>query len=248
MKKFGILGMLLRVFLPTIVLSSLYLLIGWFCRSIPHILLFCLIALFTMIPIELGFILYDSKREDGRCSLKSALVGQEKIPLWQMILYAAVFFGVAGLASVFIQPVELNLLSGVRNYLLSLLPAGFDWNDLAYIKSFPKGTLIATCIFYGIFNVLIGPITEELFFRGYLTSHYGKQNMGTPVLIALLFSLYHLWLPFNNVFRIVIFVPLAVAVYKKKNISISILFHCLCNLFSVLSFCTAILSSGSELS
>ena len=130
-------------------LSSLYLLIGWFCRSIPHILLFC---------------------------------------------------------------------------------------------------LIATCILYGIFNVLIGPITEELFFRGYLTSHYGKQNMGTPVLIALLFSLYHLWLPFNNVFRIVIFVPLAVAVYKKKNISISILFHCLCNLFSVISFCTAILSSGSELS
>ncbi len=77
-------------------LSSLYLLIGWFCRSIPHILLFC---------------------------------------------------------------------------------------------------LIATCILYGIFNVLIGPIT----------------------------------------------VPLAVAVYKKKNISISILFHCLCNLFSVISFCTAIL-------
>ena len=95
-------------------LSSLYLLIGWFCRSIPHILLFCLIALFTMIPIELGFILYDSKREDGRCSLKSALVGQEKSPLWQMILYAAVFFGVAGLASVFIQPVELNLLSGAE--------------------------------------------------------------------------------------------------------------------------------------
>lgn len=241
MRKISTPGLLLRVFLPTVVFSSVYLVIGWFCRSIPHILLFCLIALFTMVPIELGFIFYDSRKEYGRCSLKSALVGQEKIPLWQMILYAAVFFGVAGLASVLIQPVEINLLGGIRDHLLSLLPTGFDWNDLEYIKHFPKWMLMATCVFYGIFNVLIGPITEELFFRGYLTSHYRKQNIGTPVLIAVLFSLYHLWLPFNNVFRIVIFVPVAVIVYKKKNISISILFHCLCNLFSVISFCTAIL-------
>ena len=93
----------------------------------------------------------------------------EKIPLWQIILYALILFGVAGLASVVIQPVELQLLGGVRNHLLSLLPAGFDWNDMAYLKSFPRATLVATCVFYGIFNVLIGPITEELFFRGYLS-------------------------------------------------------------------------------
>ncbi len=112
---------------------------------------------------------------------------------------------------------------------------------MEYLKSFPRATLVATCVFYGIFNVLIGPVTEELFFRGYLTSHYEKQNTGTPILVAVLFSLYHLWLPFHNVFRIIIFVPPAVVVYKKKNIYISILFHCLCNLFSVISFCTAIL-------
>ena len=118
--------MLFQVFLPTVVFSSLYLVIGWFCLSIPHILLFCLIALFTMVPIELGFILHDSRKEQGRYSLKSASAGQEKIPLWQIILYAAVFFGVAGLASAFIQPLELQLLGGVRNHLLSLLPAGFE--------------------------------------------------------------------------------------------------------------------------
>ena len=241
MKKINLPRLLFRVFLPTVVLSSLYLLIGWFCHAIPHILLFCLIALFTMVPIELGFILYDSKKECGQYSFKSAFAGQEKIPLWQIILYAAFFFGAAGLASAFIQPAELQLLGGVRNHLLSLLPVGFDWNDMEYLKSFPRATLVATCVFYGIFNVLIAPITEEFFFRGYLTSHYEKRNVGTPTLIAVLFSLYHLWLPFNNVFRIVIFVPLAIAVFKKKNISISILFHCLCNLFSVISFCTAIL-------
>ena len=187
--------------------------------------------------------IYDARQQEGIRSLffKECLCRAGKIPLWQIILYALVFFGVAGLASVFIQPVELQLLGGVRNHLLSLLPTGFDWNDMEYLKSFPRATLVATCVFYGIFNVLIGPVTEELFFRGYLTSHYEKQNTGTPILVAVLFSLYHLWLPFHNVFRIIIFVPLAVVVYKKKNNYISILFHCLCNLFSVISFCTAIL-------
>ena len=104
MKKINLSGLLVRVFLPTAVLSSLYLIIGWFCRSIPHILLFCLIALFIMVPTELGFILYDSKREYGRYSL----------------------------------------------------------------KSFLRGMLVFTCVFYGIFNVLIGPITEELFSGGIL--------------------------------------------------------------------------------
>ena len=54
MKKISTFGLRFRAFLPTVVLSSLYLLIGWFCHSIPHILLFCLIALLTMVPIELG--------------------------------------------------------------------------------------------------------------------------------------------------------------------------------------------------
>ena len=161
MKKINLPRLLFRVFLPTVVLSSLYLLIGWFCHAIPHILLFCLIALFTMVPIELGFILYDSKKECGQYSFKSAFAGQEKIPLWQIILYAAFFFGAAGLASAFIQPAELQLLGGVRNHLLSLLPVGFDWNDMEYLKSFPRATLVATCVFYGIFNVHRG-----VFFQG----------------------------------------------------------------------------------
>ena len=86
--------------------------------------------------------------------------------------------------------------------------------------------------------MLIGPITEELFFRGYLTSHYEKQNSFTPILITVLFSLYHFWLPFNNVFRILAFAPVA---YKKKNLYISICFHCFCNLVSVVSFVIEVL-------
>lgn len=42
----------------------------------------------------------------------------------------------------------------------------FDWTNYEYIKTFSERIRIFTCIYYVVFNVLIGPITEELFFRG----------------------------------------------------------------------------------
>lgn len=106
------------------------------------------------------------------------------------------FFGIAGLLSTFVAPIENQIFSVVRSNVLSDLPIGFDWTNYEYMKSFSRPILIFTCLYYGIFNVLIGPITEELFFREYLTSHYKKQSWLTPILIAVLFSLYHFLVTF----------------------------------------------------
>lgn len=240
MNKIDTKGLILRIFPPTIVLSLSYLLLGNFF-NIPHILLFCILGTVTLVPMELGIILSAGKRENGAYSLKSAFVGQEKLPLWKILIFAFVFFGVAGLLSAFVAPLENQFFAQMRTSLLKGLPIGFDWTNYEYMKSFSKPILILTCIYYGLFNVLIAPITEELFFRGYLTSHYKKQSSFLPILISVLFSLYHFWLPFNNVFRILAFAPVAYVAYKKKNLYISICFHCLCNLFSVVSFAVAIL-------
>lgn len=235
MNKIEIKGLLFRIFLPTTVLSFSYLLLGHFCR-IPHILLFCILGTFFLVPIELGFILKASKREYGKYSLQSALAGQEKCPLWKVLIIAGVLFGVAGLLSAFAAPIENQIFAQIRTNVLNRLPRGFDWTDDVYLKTFSKPVLIITCVYYGIFNVFLGPITEELFFRGFLTSHYEKQTSFTPILIAILFSLYHFWLPFNNLFRILAFAPAAYTAYRKKNIYISIFFHCMCNLFATVSF------------
>jgi len=228
-------SLIVRVFTPTIILSLSYLILGHFC-NIPYILLFCILGTVILAPIELGVILLASKKENGVYSLKSAFVGQEKQPLWKILIIAFIFFGIAGLLLKFVAPVENQFFAEMRTAVLNKLPIGFDWTNYEYIKSFSKPILILTCVYYGIFNVFIGPITEELFFRGYLTSHYEKQSSFTPILIAVLFSLYHFWLPFNNLFRIFAFAPVAYVAYKKKNIYISICFHCLCNLVSVVGF------------
>ena len=235
MNKIDTKGLLLRIFVPTTVLSLSYLILGHFC-NMPYILLFCILGTIILVPMELGMILSASKKEYGKYSLKSAFDGPEKLALWKIVLIAFVFLGVAGLLSAFVAPLENQIFTQMRTALLNRLPTGFDWTNYEYIKSFSKPTLILTCVYYGIFNVLIGPITEELFFRGYLTSHYKKQGLFVPILITVLFSLYHFWLPFHNVFRILAFSPVAYVAYKKKNMYISIWFHCLCNLFSVAGF------------
>lgn len=240
MNKIDTKGLLVRVFIPTVVLSLSYLILGNFTH-IPHILLFCILGTVILMPIELGIILSASKKEYGKYSLKNAFSGQKKIAIWKVLVIAFIFFGIAGLLSVFIAPIENQIFAEMRSNVLNHLPIGFDWTNYEYLKSFPKPILILTCIYYGIFNVLLGPITEELFFRGYLTSHYEKQNWFTPIFIVILFSLYHFWLPFNNVFRILAFAPVAYVAYRKKNFYITILFHCICNLFSVVGFILEIL-------
>ena len=158
-----------------------------------------------------------------------------------MLFRSFVFFGMAGLLSAFAAPLENQIFAQMRAALLNRLPMGFDWTNFEYMRSFSRPILILTCVYYSIFNGLIAPITEELFFRGYLTSHYQKQGSFLPILMAVLFSLYHFWLPFNNLFRILAFAPAAYVAYKKKNLYISIYFHCLCNLFSAIGFAAAIL-------
>lgn len=240
MKTINTTKLLFLIFTPTFVLSVMYFVLAHFIK-IPNLLLFCIIATFTMFPIELGIILNASKKETGKYSFASAFTGHEKMPLWKSFAIAFVFFGIAGLLSVTVAPLENYLFSELRNGLLSHLPTGFDWTNYEYLKAFSKPVLIATCIYYFVFNVFVGPITEELFFRGYLTSHYNKQTAFTPILIAILFSLYHFWLPFNNFFRILVFAPVAYVAYKKKNIYISMLFHCMCNLISVVGFVLEVL-------
>lgn len=240
MNKIYTKGLLLRIFIPAIVLSLSYLMLGLFC-NIPNILLFCILGTLILVPIELGIILKASKSEYGKHSLQSAFAGQEKGSIWKVLIIAFVFFGIAGLLSVFIAPIENQVFAEIRNDILNTLPRGFDWTNYEYLKTFSTPILIITCAYYSVFNVLIAPITEELFFRGYLTSHYEKQKPFTPIVIAILFSLYHFWLPFNNIFRILTFAPVAYVAYKKKNLYISICFHCLCNLFSTLSFVMVVL-------
>ncbi len=224
------------IFVPTILLTVSYILLGFVQETIPSLLLFFLLAMFILFPIELAILFNTSKKEFGRYSVRSAFVNQEKISWRKIFIYGVLLFGLAGIVSATVGPFENWITTPISNKLAEIIPTYFDWNNIEYLRQYPKNMLILTCVFYGIFNILVGPIIEELYFRGYLTSKISRYGKWSPVIITVLFSLYHLWLPLQNIFRICAFLPVSYIAWKEKNIYISMVFHCLCNLISTVSF------------
>ena len=51
-----------------------------------------------------------------------------------------------------------------------------------------------------------------------------------PILNAFLFSLYHLWSPWQVITRTVALIPFCYVAYRTKNIRIVIIVHCLLNI------------------
>lgn len=231
---------MVMVFGTTGLFTTLYLITGIMLPQLPTILIFCIVGGAFLMPVEWFLILRQGKKDYGKYTLKAALIGQEKQPLIKIFFYALVLFGVAGIFSFTIHPLENMLMLPFREKLLSFFPTGFDWDNIEYIKSFPKNIILVTCAIYFIFNVFVGPITEEFFFRGYLTANNIKYGKWTPIIITILFALYHFWLPFHNIFRIFVFLPMAYISYRKRNIYFCMVSHILCNLFSTISFIIAV--------
>jgi uncharacterized protein len=140
-----------------------------------------------------------------------------------------------------IAPLENMLLAPLANRLSHILPPYFDWNNIEYLQQYPRNMLLLTGVVYFTVNGFIGPIVEELFFRGYLTAKISRFGKYAPFIITILFSVYHFWLPFNNLFRVFAFLPAFYIAWKKKNIYIAIVVHILGNLVSAISFILAIL-------
>lgn len=241
-KEMSLQKILCIIFIPSSILTIVYIITGGLKHTIPSLLLFYICATLILFPIEIYVVLNASKKEYGSYSLKSAFTNYNKMSWWKIFIYGAFLFAFAGIMSVTVAPLENNLFAPISNKLIQSMPVYFDWKNIENFKQYPKDILLLTCVGYFILNVIVGPIIEELFFRGYLTSKISRYGNFAPLIITILFSLYHFWLPFNNLFRISIFFPAALIAWRKKNIYISIVFHCLCNLLATVSFIISVYS------
>lgn len=229
---------LLLIFVPATLITLAYFGLGHISavqNAIPSLMLFFLLAILILFPIEILVVLFASKKEFGRYSLQSAFTNQQKLPWWQIALFGVLTWGFAGVATITIMPLENMLFAPLSAWLSELLPAYFDWTNAAYLEQYARSTLIIMAAVLIVFNGFVGPIIEELFFRGYLTAKISRFGKYAPLIITVLFSLYHFWLPFNNLFRVFAFFPAFYLAWIKKNIYIAIVCHCLSNLFSSIS-------------
>ena len=191
--------------------------------GIPAILALLIGIALVVVPIELGYLLYQGRSKSGRWSVWEVVDYREPMPgrriaLWTVPLVAwfilMLFLSVAVL--------DERIADGL-----------FAWypGSVREFASFEGGDTYATWVVIVVFaaavaiNGILGPVVEELYFRGHLLPRIDRFGRAAPVLNAVLFSVYHLWTPWQNIGRILGLVPWIYTVWRKRSVALSMAVH-----------------------
>ncbi|EKQ51439.1 MULTISPECIES: type II CAAX endopeptidase family protein [unclassified Clostridium] len=241
-KQLSIVNLLVLVFFPAFLILMTYLWSIQFRETIPPFLSFMVIILVVLIPIELGIILNFSKKENGKLNLQSAFIEHEKLLPKQIIGISIVLIVFAALVFTVISPIEHNFMfKTIFGEIPEYFKLSYFFNNY---KNYSKSIIAISLVLYIICNGILGPIVEELYFRGLIMPRINRFGNWTPVIIAILFSAYHLFSPWEFITRIIACFPFVYCVYKKKNIYIGMVVHCILNMASAIIAITSLLSNS----
>lgn len=192
------------------------------------------------IPFELGVLVYEGYRLNHRLSLKGVISFQEPVKQRQFIWLVILLLLWALISITLLTPlaelIRSTIFSWYPNHLLLT-------NFIQNINHYPKSTWWLVVIMSGLLNVVV-PVVEELYFRGFLLPRLSALNKWAPFINVVLFSLYHFWLPWEFLTRIVALFPMSHAVWRNKNVFLSIWVHSLLNSFGTIGLLVLVLNQG----
>jgi membrane protease YdiL (CAAX protease family) len=182
-----------------------------------------LTMLVVLIPYELAVLLRARKRARS-AGAPAAIPYVRRLPVLEYALLVPPMLAWAFFCFFVLAPHEERLVSA---HVSAWLPA---WLAAAAPSSSPsKSAWVATMLFGLLVNGIAVPVVEELYFRGYLLPRIPLSRGWAPLLNAALFSLYHLFSPWQNLARTAAVVPIAYAVSWKRSVFVGIAAHCLLN-------------------
>lgn len=152
------------------------------------------------------------------------------------LLWIITLFIWSGIIFTIVPDIEQNLFPFYKN-----IPQWFLMN-YGDVQSSSRSLIIVTAISGPIINGLLGPITEEIYFRGFLLPRMKVLGKAAPLVNTILFSLYHFFSPWQNITRILALFPYIYIVWKKENIRIGMYVHCFSNLIGAIAGAILLLS------
>jgi len=217
-------------FYPGLAILITYILISNYLVDLgyPGLSALLFVELLILAPIGMTHLLLHGKRLNGKLSLKNVIAYTEKLSWKQYVKWTLI--GILACTIVYVPLYPLGIY--IKDTLFSWLPEwyfdpGFGTTDM---------NLIAKVFFVAIFiDGIVGPVVEELFFRGYLLPRMGYLKKWAPIVNGLLFGLYHFWQPHNYLAIIAIGIVISYIVWKKKNVYLGIAIHCTLNILGALS-------------
>lgn len=201
----------------------------------PPIAALLVAIVIVLLPFELGVILRASRGH----GIRSVMPYRRPIPardwVWLVpVLIVAEFVGFG--LSMAIEPRVIDILFG-------WLP---DWFvrpiDPDQVGDYSREAWLVTLGAYFVLNGFIGPIIEELYFRGYLLPRMEWMGRWAPLVNVALFSIYHFWSPWQILGRILGLAPTVYAVRWKENIYLGMVVHCTGNILGIILVGSLVLS------
>jgi membrane protease YdiL (CAAX protease family) len=224
--------------LPGVLTTLVYVITAPFLNSMgyPSDFAFLLTGLFVLVPFELGFLLYLGRKKNGTLSLDGIVLYRESMPIKQYVLFAVALLVYANFILAVVYPPIARILT--RN-LFFWLPS---WFFLSLTTEYSKSVLLMTALLGLAVNGFIGPITEELYFRGYLLPRISRFGVLAPVINGVLHSLYHFWMPWQVPGWILALLPAAFVVWWKRSLYLSMIIHVTGNVLGSIVTLASILS------
>jgi uncharacterized protein len=145
---------------------------------------------------------------------------REPLPVWQ---YVALYVPLLALAfGLLIAAAPLNqLLAGEVFFWLP------DYLQPEWQPPVPpdRALVLLGLVLQVVIDGVAAPVTEEVYFRGFLLPRMRHLGGLAPAANALLFAIQHFWQPYNWALIFLLSLPLAYVVWWKRNIYIAMLIH-----------------------
>jgi len=203
----------------------------------PSLMAIFLAIAFVLIPFELGYLIYQA-RKNGT-TLGRVVLYREPVPRGQFVALVVGLLAWSGICVVLLFPPLDRFF--VEN-AFSWLPGWFFFAE--DLTRYSTAALLITWTLGLVVNGIVGPVVEEMYFRGYLLPRISRLGAWAPLLNTVLFSLYHFFTPWLNMSRIIGLLPMVYAAWWKRSIYVSMAVHVLGNTIPMLFVLAGLLGTG----
>jgi uncharacterized protein len=183
----------------------------------------------VLVPVEIGVMWWAARSQ--QLAILDLIPYRRHLPVRDWLWLVPVLIVLAFLGFGLHMAVEPQLIDRLFGWLPPWFVAPIAADEIAGYSATVWAITLAA---YFAINGFLGPIVEELYFRGYLLPRIERLGRWAPLVNVTLFSLYHFWSPWQIVARVLGFAPTVYAVRWKQNFYLGMVVHCTLNTLGVL--------------
>ena len=206
--------------LPGVLIGATFVLLAAVLRptGAPANLALLLAMLMVALPVEVGYVRW-IRRHGVSIGSVNMLPRRQAAPLISLLF----------IWSVVIYTLLAPVATGFQRMLFGWWPSWLQLGGLAEQLFQLEPVIVWTIVGLSLALNIAVPWVEELYFRGYLLPGMGRFGRWASLFNTAPFSLYHLWLPWEFLSRVVALVPTIYVVWWKRDLQISTWVHVLLN-------------------